>query len=147
MLQIKYKIIEDFVGEIENISDEEISYNFLLGNVSFVSSDLVIEMDWEWIPLLDMAYCLKKIASSMTYNDKSKECFEFTENAETLEFSREANQLKINASFTPIEILTTVKDFEIATNEFHLTISKYVRESILSKEPPKSLKKYLSIEV
>ncbi|QQD11623.1 hypothetical protein [Sphingobacterium sp. UDSM-2020] len=147
MLQIEYKIIDEFVGEIENISDEEISYSFLLGNVSLISSNAMIEMDWEWIPLLDFAYCLKAIAKNITINDKSKECFEFTENAETINFSKEVNQLKISASFSPVVILTTVKDFEIATTEFHSIISNYIRKHIVLKDPPKKLQKYLSIDV
>jgi hypothetical protein len=147
MLRIEYKIIENFEGEIDSISDEDICYNFLLGNVSILSSDAVIDMDWEWIPLLDFAYCLRRIERLINTNSKAKEYFEFTENAETLEFSKEAEQLRISASFSPVTIITTLKDFEIATKEFHLSIGRYVRESVLTKEPPKSLKKYLSIVV
>lgn len=146
MLQIEYKIIDDFAGEIEDISDDEISYSFLLGNVSLISSDIKIEMDWEWIPLLDFAYCLKTISNNIAINEKSNECFEFTENAETIEFSKEVNQLKISASFSPVVILTTVKDFEIATTKFHSSISNYIREHIVLKDAPKNLQKYLSIE-
>jgi|LakMenE01Jun11ns_1017448.scaffolds.fasta_scaffold9765424_1 hypothetical protein len=147
MLQIEYKIIDEFVGEIGNISDEEISYSFLLGNVSLISSDKMIEMNWEWIPLLDFAYCLKAIGKNLKIDGKSNECFEFTENTETINFSKEVNQLKISTSFSPVVILTTVKDFEIAITEFHSSISNYIREHIVFKDPPKNLQKYLSIEV
>jgi hypothetical protein len=147
MLQIVYKIIDDFAGELENISDDEISYSFLLGNVSLYSSHAMIEMEWEWIPLLDMAYCLKEIARNLTTNGEAKECFEFTENAETLEFSKEAEFLKITASFSSTVISTTIEEFEIATSNFHRSISKYIRANILIKEPPKNLQKYLSVEV
>lgn len=147
MLQIKYKIIDDFAGEIEDISEDEISYSFLLGSVSFTSSDAMIEMEWEWIPLLDMAYYLKEIARSLTANGKSKECFEFTENDETLEFSKEAEHLRISASFSSVVISTTIEEFEIATSNFHTSISKYIRENILLKEVPQKLQKYLSVEI
>jgi len=146
MLLVEYKIIDEVVGEIENITDEEIRYNFLLGNVSLISSSALIEMEWEWIPLLDIAFSLKEIARNIKTNHKSKECFEFTENAETLEFSKEAEQVKISASFSPAVILSTLKDFENATNKFHSDISKYIRNNIISEEPPKNLQKYLSIE-
>jgi hypothetical protein len=145
MFRIEYKIISDYFGEIEELTDEEIQYNFLLGNVSFLSSDLALEMEWEWIPLLDFSYCLRVIARNITDNEKGDECFEFTENAETLKFSTEAEQLKISFSFSSAVITTTVKDFVIATDDFHLSVSKYVRESVLSKDPPQSLQKYLSI--
>jgi hypothetical protein len=134
--------------ENENITDEEIRYNFLLGNVSLISSDTLIKMEWEWIPLLDIAFSLNEVAINLRAKYISKECFEFTENAETLEFSKESEQLKISASFSPLVILTTVKDFEIATNKFNLSISNFISENILSKKPPpKILQKYLSIEI
>lgn len=147
MLRIEYKIITPYFGEIEDITDEEIHYDFLLGSISLFSPDAVIEMEWEWIPLLDFAYCLKNIAKNILPNYKAVENFEFTENAETLEFSKEAEQLRISASFSPIVISASVIDFDMAITEFHSSISEYIRKNILSKELPENLQKYLSIEV
>ncbi|MFC7526254.1 hypothetical protein ACFQRK_20000 [Parapedobacter sp. GCM10030251] len=146
MFRIEYKIITEQLQEIEYISDEEIRYDFLLGNVSLFSSHAEIEMEWEWIPLLDFAYCLQMIVSNLKANDTTKEYFEFTENAETLEFSRQREKLKIVASFSSTVIETTFVDFEKAVYDFHLNISEYIRRSILG-EPPSVLQKYLSVEL
>ncbi len=143
MLRVEYKIITDRFREIEYISDEKIRYDFLLGNISLLSFNAKIEMEWEWIPLLDFAYCLQMIAGNLKENDIGKEYFEFTENAETLNFSRQGKQLKIIASFSSIVIETTFEDFEKAAYDFHFIISEYIRKSTLG-DPPTILQKYLS---
>jgi hypothetical protein len=146
MFRIEYKVIQEEFTGIETMSDEEIRDNFLLGNLILLSPNTRIEMEWEWIPLLDFAYCLKEIVSNLKNNDYSKEYFEFTENAETLEFSRQKEGLKIGASFSSVVIETTLISFEKAVYDFHFSISEYIRRNI-SNEPPIGLKKYLSFEV
>lgn len=146
MFSIVYKILTEQLQEIEYISDEEIRHGFLLGNVSLFSSDAEIEMEWEWIPLLDFGYCLQMIVNNLKTNDTAKEYFEFTENTETLEFSRQREKLKIVASFSSTVIETTFVDFEKAVYDFHLNISEHIRRSILG-EPPCVLQKYLSVEL
>ncbi len=146
MFRIEYKIITERLEEIEHISDEEIQYRFLLGNVSLLSFDNAIKMEWEWIPLLDFAYCMQQIVNSQKANRAiAKEYFEFTENAETLEFSRQNEQLKIAASFSSAIIKTTLASFEKAVYDFHFSISEHIRRNITS-EPSSVLQKYLSVE-
>lgn len=143
MFNIKYEIISEQFDDVNNITDEEIQYNFLLGNVYLHSTNAEIEMEWEWIPLLDFAYCLQKIATNLKGDDTIKEYFEFTENTETLEFSRQGEQLKIVASFSSIIIETMFVDFEKAIYDFHIGISEYIRNNT-TNELPSVLQKYLS---
>jgi hypothetical protein len=146
MFRIDYKIITARLDKTECISDEEIRYNFLLGNVSFISSNAEIEMEWEWIPLLDFVYCLQIIVNSLKAKNTAKEYFEFTENAETLEFSKHGQQLKIVASFSPIVVETIFADFTKAVYGFHFNISKYVQTNTVSKLSC-NLHKYLLAEI
>lgn len=146
VFRIEYKIIAEQLEELEHLSDEEIRYNFLLGNVNLISSTAQIEIEWDWIPLLDFAYCLQMIVNKLKANGIAKEYFEFTENAETLGFSRQREKLKIVPSFSSVVIETTFVDFEKAVYDFHLNISEYIRRSILDT-PPGVLQKYLSIEL
>lgn len=144
MFRIEYTIIHcQFIG-IEKMSDEEIRSYFLLGNVLLTSSDAKIEMEWEWIPLLDFAYCLKQIGSRLRDDDPAKDLFEFTENAETLKFFKHMEQVRIEASFSSRIIETTLGEFEKAVKDLHSGISEYIRKCI-SSEPPIVLQKYLSI--
>lgn len=38
--------------------------------MSFFSFNAEIKSEWEWIPLLDFAYCLQMIVSDLKINDK-----------------------------------------------------------------------------
>lgn len=145
MFRIEYKIITERLEKIAHLSDEEVRYDFLMGNVSFLSSAAFIEMEWEWIPLLDFSYCLQMIVKGLKANDIAKEYFEFTENAETLGFLRQRERLRITASFSSIIVETTIRDFEKAANDFHLSISDHIRISVAS-ELPTVLQRYLSIQ-
>lgn len=127
MFKIDYKIITNQLEELECISDEEIRYNFLLGNVSLISSEASIEMEWEWIPLLDFSICMRMIVSRLKEKVCETEFFEFTENAEKLEFSKQGKQLKILTTFTSKVIDTKFADFEKAIYDFHLSINEYIQ--------------------
>lgn len=143
MFKIKYEIMSEQYKDVDTITEEDIQYNFLLGNLWLVTSDAEINMKWEWIPLLDFAYCLSRIVSYLKTNDSSKEYFEFTENVETLEFSKQRESLRIVASFSSTIIETTFADFERAVDDFNISISEYIRVNI-TNQPPNALQKYLS---
>lgn len=141
---INYEIITPNAKVIETNSEVEIHYDFLLGSISLISSDNLIEMNWDWIPLLDFAFCLKVIFRYLDTNIYNREYFEFTENGETLEFIKDGDNLKIVASFTTSIIETTFTDFEKAVNNLNISISEYILKNI-TNEPPSILQKYLSI--
>lgn len=143
MLKIEYKIINDNIHKFKSLNNAQIHYYFLLGDVSIISDYEIIDINWNWIPLLDFADCLGHILSDLK-NGSNKEYFEFTENEATIEFSLEKDELKIKASFLPKNIIkTSLDDFEKAINIFHSKISKYIRESI-SGEIPSILEEYLA---
>lgn len=146
MFKIKYKIISKQFDDIDNITEEEIQYDFLLGNLSLLTSSTEIKMDWEWIPLLDFAYCMQGIVNNLKGNDTAKEYFEFTENAETLEFLKLSEQLKITSSFSSMMMEIRFSDFEKGVYDFHFRLSEYVRNNI-SSEPSNILQKYLIVEM
>lgn len=143
MFTIKYEIISEAFDDINNMTDEEIQYHFLLGNVCLHSANASIEMQWEWIPLLDFAHCLQHIVNNLKEDDATKQYFEFTESADTLEFSRQGEQLKIVASFSSIILETTFVDFEKALHDFHTSISEHIQRNV-PNEIPTALQKYLS---
>lgn len=142
MFRIEYKIEEDSIS-IENISEEDIQYNSFTGFVSFHSSDLIIDIHWDWIPLLDFAFCLHSILKSFQSKINDKQIFEFTENDEYLMFSLDENRVNISGSFSSIQINTTLDEFENGVCEFHLSISDFVRSKLVGKNIPEFLQNYL----
>ncbi|MCE6991160.1 hypothetical protein [Dyadobacter sp. CY323] len=144
MFKIQYKIQSEQFNDVRNITEDEIHYDFLLGSLSLLASDAEIDMEWDWIPLLDFAYCMKEIVFALKKYDVAFEIFEFTENSEILKFSLHNDQLKVSASFSSIFIDTSLTDFESAVMDFHLSISNYIRTNVI--ELPKVLSKYLFVE-
>lgn len=108
----------------------------------FFSDEGKIEMEWEWIPLLDFAFCLSNIADVLMSKKNGNEYFEFTESAETIEFSKIEKQLKIIPSFSSNILNVSFIDFKTEVNVFHSKISKYIKEEIF-KPVPQVLKKYI----
>ena len=89
MYYIDYSIITASFDDLEVMTEEELRYNFLLGNVVFNSANTSIDMQWEWIPLLDFSFSLFQIVKSLSYKENSFESFEFTESTENIKFVRE----------------------------------------------------------
>ena len=143
MFNIDFSIINASFDDLEVITEEELRYNFLLGNVVFNSANTSIDMQWEWIPLLDFSYSLFQIVKSLSYKENSFESFEFTESTENIKFMREGSILKILPSFSPNTLCITFDEFDNAVQTFHKKISMYIKENIHEVEKKKSLTKFL----
>jgi hypothetical protein len=142
MFRIEYQISSVLTEDLNNLTEDNIRYNFLPGDVCFFSDEEKIEMEWGWIPLLDFAFCLSNIADVLMSKDNANEYFEFTESAETIKFSKIGKQLKIIPSFSSNILNVSFIDFTTEVNIFHSKISKYIKGEIF-KPLPQVLKKYI----
>ena len=95
MFNIEYEIVTASFDNIEAMTDEQLRYDFLLGNIIFKSKDMVIDMAWRWIPLLDFSISLLEICKSLSNKVIANDYFEFTESADRIEFLKNGNILKI----------------------------------------------------
>lgn len=145
MFKIEYKINSTSLEDLNVITEENIRYNFLQGSVYFYTEDGRLEMEWEWIPLLDFSFCLSNITTALMHKDEAKEYFEFTESAETIEFFKKGGLLKIIPSFSDDVLNTSFDNFSRETKVFHSNISKYIKESVF-REVPSILNKYISVD-
>lgn len=143
MLEIKYEIQNESLGNLGNLSEIDIRYNFLLGKIMFVTSNATIKIDWDWIPLIDFSYSLNEILQNLNVNEYLDEYFEFTENSENIGFIREKECLQITTSFDPIVIKIAFTEFARAVKKFNFDISNYIKTNI-DQELPNILKKYLN---
>lgn len=144
MFKIDYNIGAESFSDIEEITDIDISYRFLQGNVVFHADNVIINMAWDWIPLLDFSFRLSEIAKTLTNKEKSHECFEFTESAETLKFYKNDDELKVIPSFSPAVIEIKFEEFNIEVEKFHQSISTYIKEKVNKTIANKFVNKYLS---
>lgn len=142
MFKIDYLIISENFRINSSITDIDLRYNFLLGDVYLSTESAKIDMDWEWIPLLDFAYSLSLITDSLKENDISKEFFEFTESAETIEFLKHGSQVKVIPSFSSTVLVISFEAFKKAVKDFHSDISKHIRTKM--QDRPEVLEKYLA---
>ena len=107
------------------------------------SANTSIDMQWEWIPLLDFSFSLFQIVKSLSNKENSFESFEFTESTENIKFVREGSTLKILPSFSPNTIYTTFDEFNNEVQTFHKKISVYIKENINEAMNKKSIDKFL----
>lgn len=61
MFEREFKVVSASFGNIDAITEEEVQYNFLPGSVSLSTENDKIEMELEWIPLLEFSFCLRKL--------------------------------------------------------------------------------------
>jgi hypothetical protein len=116
MFEIKYHLIEDIRFDISTLSSDSIRYNFCLGNLILSTSEHAIEMNWEWIPLLDFSLSISHIYNSFNSNHSSMEVFEFTESEERLFFKKDNEVVTIQASFSDCILSMSIDEFAAAIN-------------------------------
>lgn len=142
MFKIQYKVLNDKLEFIEHLTEDEVHYNFMLGDAYLVSYDVTISIAWGWIPLLDLAICFAFIVNILKNKEEASQEFEFTENDHTLRFTRQKDTLTIIPSFSSLIIKTTFSDFETAVHDFNSSISEYIHSRI-KDTPPAILSKFL----
>ncbi len=144
MFRIEYEIITASFDNLESLTEEELRYNFLLGNVMFKTDQDIINMDWEWIPLLDFSLCLYEINKKLSNRESLIQVFEFTESAEIIEFLNTADNLKISPSFSSNNIEIPINEFDSGVRNFYYKIGLLIKEKTANKVVSTALNKYLT---
>jgi hypothetical protein len=85
---------------------------------------------WGWIPLIDFAVALWKIAEALAASDGS-EMFEFTESDATLQFERRGDEMIIRGSYATEEITLPFAAFVEQTADF----ARRLDGDLLAKRP------------
>ncbi|TSJ39352.1 hypothetical protein FO440_16525 [Mucilaginibacter corticis] len=143
MFQIDYQIITQSFDRVEFFTEVDLRYDFLLGSIYFVTDDKVIDMGWEWIPLLDFSFCLTQIVVGIRNEESITETFEFTESAETITFLKDKSNVSIIPSFSTNTIIVKFDEFEQEVKNFQNSIRNFIIKNIGSHNLGDTLKKYL----
>jgi hypothetical protein len=126
MFQIKYSFSDTYkLTKIDYkiVDDLTIRYNLFLGNVFLQKNSKKIDLNWEWIPLLDFAICLKSIC--LTFANKKiliKE-FEFTESDDVLIFEKKINEIIITTSYSNEKLIINYKQFLLEVKRFYSNLT------------------------
>lgn len=126
MFRIKYQIISKNLFNNQALSKEHLHYDIFLGNVQFLSIDREIKMNWEWIPIFDLAFCLQQISFALGNLPSGEEYFEFTENVETIIFSKNNCTLVIKTSFSSVILEVDFGEFKSEVYSFYNSIYKEI---------------------
>lgn len=142
MFNIQFNVISLGTENISELLDEEVRYNFLLGNVVFVNEPRRINMDWEWIPLFDFSICMSEILKKLSDTTVGFEVFEFTESDAVINFIRTDQSIEISFSFTENNISISFEEFIIGIESFKKSIVEFIKKT-LGEKLPDSIVKYI----
>lgn len=109
--------------DLRSVSAEALHYDLFLGDVIFRSNGADFSAPWDWVPVLDFAMSLLRIAREV--RSSASQRFEFTESEAALDFERHGDQVQISSSYSPGSVLVPYEDLQRAAEEF---AQKVVRE-------------------
>jgi hypothetical protein len=84
-------------ADLRHVSESELHYDLFLGDITFRVDGFDISTSWGWVPVIDFAACLHRIAEELQPNQS--ESFEFTESEHRIEFKLQNNEVEIRATY------------------------------------------------
>jgi len=131
MFEVNYSISDTYRQQdvdYKSADDMSLRYSLFLGSLLLRTDDSKIDLDWEWIPLLDFASCFLSIYVNLLGKTDYRQQFEFTESDGTLLIDRKGEKVKISTSFSNEEINISLDEFWQGLNRFYLDLLASVKE-------------------
>lgn len=119
-MHLDYRLSENWDENSSNLSaadETDLRYYAATGDVILRKDQNDLSARWGWIPLIDFALALRKIAGALALTEGS-ETFEFTESDATLRFERRGQQIIIRGSYAPGEITVPFAEFSEQARDF-----------------------------
>ena len=132
-MHLDYRLSEDWdENSTDLVSADEADLRFYAatGDIVLRSDQADLSARWGWIPLIDFALALRKIAEALAASDGS-ETFEFTESDATLEFDRRGTEITIRGSYAIGEITLPFAAFVDRSADF----ARRLDVELLAKRP------------
>ena len=84
----------------ENANVNDLRYDVLLGDIIIKINGIDFSAQWGWIPLLDIAYCLRLMSEEiLVCNTESS--FDFTESDDWIKLRNRGTEVEISTSYVP----------------------------------------------
>ena len=95
--------------DLATADESALRYDILLGDLMFQVNGVDLSARWGWIPLLDLAYCLKDMSDQILTGEPGS-AFEFTESDAWLRLARRGAAIEISASYVPEKATANSRD-------------------------------------
>jgi hypothetical protein len=119
-MYLDYRLSEDWdenSSDLAAADETELRYYAATGDIIVRNDQADLSARWGWIPLIDFALALRKIAATLTIAE-GRETFEFTESDATLQFDRHGHGMTITGSYAAGEITVSFTVFADQANDF-----------------------------
>jgi hypothetical protein len=132
-MYLDYRLSEDWdenSSDLAAADETELRYYAATGDIIVRSDQTDLSARWGWIPLIDFALALRKIADTLTI-EEGREAFEFTESDATLQFDRHGQEMTISGSYAAGEITVLFTVFVDQARDF----ARRLDAELLAKRP------------
>lgn len=102
--------------DLRDVGESELHYGQFLGDVVFRVDGSDMSAPWGWIPIIDFAVCVSRIADELQPNHT--ESFEFTESEHRIDFTMRESAVEIRATYGGVPVQVTRDDLRRSTREF-----------------------------
>ncbi len=102
--------------ELRDVGESELHYDLFLGDIIFRADDSDMSAPWGWIPVIDFAACLSRIAEGLQPNETKS--FEFTESEHRIDFTMREGMIEIRATYSDQAVRVTRDELRRSTREF-----------------------------
>jgi hypothetical protein len=132
-MHLDYRLSEDWdenSADLATADETDLRFYAATGDIILRADRTDLSARWGWIPLIDFALALQKIAEALAVHDGS-ETFEFTESDAILQFDRRGEKLTIHGSYAAGEITVPFAEFADKATDF----ARRLDRELLSKRP------------
>jgi hypothetical protein len=132
-MYLDYRLSEDWdenSSDLAAADETELRYYAVTGDIIVRNDQADLSARWGWIPLIDFALALRKIAATLTI-EEGRETFEFTESDATLRFDRHGRGMTITGSYAAGEITVSFSVFVDQAKDF----ARRLDAELLAKRP------------
>lgn len=118
MITLDYMLREspDPGRDLKVVDENALHYDLFLGNVSFRVDDADMSTSWGWIPIIDFAVCIERIANGL--KPRETQSFEFTESENRIDFTLLNGMVEIRTTYVAPRARVPIEEFRRASREF-----------------------------
>ena len=126
---INYRFSDAYSSYAGEVDEAALRYYMFCGDAVLTTGHESIALDWGWVPLLDLAWCLRDVGQDLRAQEEA--AVDFTESAERLLFHRTGEALRITCTFSDQTLELPVAAFEAGVQAFY----KAIVEEALHRHP------------